>query len=136
MAYRYVVSVIHNGGHGPEDQVPMVTDDLVKVVDLAKDIRSHGFTVGNEGVASVFKLEEDVIYTRRDFKDESARGSPLVFWAGFPYNSRKWTERWWDTALQQEYEAKKKAAAEVVPDEEDLRDSRDVHTHPNSPPTT
>jgi hypothetical protein len=127
--FKYVVVTLYNGEY-PEAHVTLLTGDLVQAIDhVRNDVRSTKDIWGRDTTAYVKRIREGTVYDRK------GQDIALIFVAGNGPRGAEWTEEWRKDSARKEYEAKKKAAAEVVPDEEDLRDSRDVHPHPNSQPT-
>lgn len=81
----YVVEVLFSGGHGDESAVALVTEDLIKAVDTAKDIEKLGYTLGRENGAMVQQLEPERVYEKSAFRYHGTRpppGYPTVFWRG------------------------------------------------------
>jgi hypothetical protein len=111
--YVLIARAMRTNGGPIEGQLVLMTSDLKKVVQTARDSDKLGYTFArrpdkNEGLF-VYLLTKEHPYESGSLEFAGLappKGHPLVFERVTSSATEGWTERWFDRKLQNEFEGK------------------------------
>jgi len=100
----YVVSVLHQTGHGPVNTPVMVTHNFSLALKTALEVEDLGYEFTDETGVSIHRLNPETPHPKNLFKLSGDEMPPVVF--PLVFGRMKMGSEWRDTWFNEAYEAR------------------------------